>query len=280
MARRPPAFSTPWPTHYDDLEPWYRAPLRARSTGSSAPSFRPAPASTAAGARRRVRDRLPDGASSPRSATRRMASTRPAGAWRRRGARVPAARLARAMLGLALPGRRFRRGRLLREHADFVDDPGRALRELARVCAPGRLLFLEVEHRFSLDLGWALLSSLTATGSRTASGRPAWAPWRARPARAVARLPRLPAAPALHRSRAPEMLDRAGLRAEPRLGHPRADQSPAVHPAPPAPPTGRVAARLRALCAADAAVGGWPVARALAAHAVVLARKGGPGGTV
>jgi hypothetical protein len=32
----------------------------------------------------------------------------------------------------------------------------------------------------------------------------------------------------------------------------------------------------RALCAADGAVAGWAAARVLAAHAVVLARKGAP----
>src|SRR5438105_8449291 len=37
----------------------------------------------------------------------------------------------------------------------FVDDPAAALRELGRVLQPRGRLFLECEHRFSLDLAWA-----------------------------------------------------------------------------------------------------------------------------
>jgi SAM-dependent methyltransferase len=43
----------------------------------------------------------------------------------------------------------------------FVDAPATALRELGRVLHPGGRLLLECEHRWSLDLGWALLSALT-----------------------------------------------------------------------------------------------------------------------
>jgi len=42
----------------------------------------------------------------------------------------------------------------------FLDDPRTAIHELGRVLRPGGRLFLECEHRFSLDLGWALVSAL------------------------------------------------------------------------------------------------------------------------
>ncbi|HMH54083.1 MAG TPA: class I SAM-dependent methyltransferase [Candidatus Acidoferrum sp.] len=42
----------------------------------------------------------------------------------------------------------------------FVDDAGTALGELARVLEPGGRLLLEVEHRWSLDLVWTLVSAL------------------------------------------------------------------------------------------------------------------------
>jgi SAM-dependent methyltransferase len=58
----------------------------------------------------------------------------------------------------------------------FVDHPAAALRELGRVLRPRGRLFLECEHRFSLDLGWALLSALT--GDALGYGLSMGAAWR------------------------------------------------------------------------------------------------------
>jgi SAM-dependent methyltransferase len=54
----------------------------------------------------------------------------------------------------------------------FVERPEWALVELGRVLRPGGYLLLECEHKWSLDLGWALLSSLAgdALGYRTSLG--------------------------------------------------------------------------------------------------------------
>jgi len=42
----------------------------------------------------------------------------------------------------------------------LVDDPARALRGLGMVLRPGGLLFLECEHKWSLDVAWSLVSGL------------------------------------------------------------------------------------------------------------------------
>jgi ubiquinone/menaquinone biosynthesis C-methylase UbiE len=54
----------------------------------------------------------------------------------------------------------------------FVERPECALLEFGRVLRPGGYLLLECEHKWSLDLGWALLSSLAADalGYRTSVG--------------------------------------------------------------------------------------------------------------
>jgi SAM-dependent methyltransferase len=57
----------------------------------------------------------------------------------------------------------------------FVAAPGRALGELGRVLRPGGCLLLECEHRWSLDLGWALLSSVS--GDRLGYGVSPAAAW-------------------------------------------------------------------------------------------------------
>src|SRR5262245_6645513 len=76
--------------------------------------------------------------------------------------RLPAARLVRGDL-LELPYRdaAFDTVVCAGSTLDFVEDPGQALAELARVMRPGAALLLEVERRFCLDLGWTLLSSVT-----------------------------------------------------------------------------------------------------------------------
>lgn len=65
----------------------------------------------------------------------------------------------------------------------FVARPARALAELGRVLRPGGRLLLECEHRWSLDLGWALLSSLAGDPlayelSAPAAWRLLGPPWR------------------------------------------------------------------------------------------------------
>jgi ubiquinone/menaquinone biosynthesis C-methylase UbiE len=57
----------------------------------------------------------------------------------------------------------------------LLDRPERALGEMGRVLRPGGLLLLECERRWTLDLGWSLLSSLTADAlGYGASPRAAW----------------------------------------------------------------------------------------------------------
>jgi SAM-dependent methyltransferase len=66
----------------------------------------------------------------------------------------------------------------------FLDDPARGLAELARGLRRGGRLLLECEHRGSLDLGWALLSSVT--GDPLGYGLGPREAWRALTARGAA----------------------------------------------------------------------------------------------
>ena len=75
--------------------------------------------------------------------------------------RLPAAALALASVE-ALPYRdaSFDAVACCGSTLSFVDDPAATLRELARVLKPGGRLLLDVEHRWSLDLVWTLISAL------------------------------------------------------------------------------------------------------------------------
>src|SRR5262245_58106433 len=79
--------------------------------------------------------------------------------------RVPSAALARASVE-ALPYRdaSFDAVACCGSTLSFVDDPAATLAEVGRVLVPGGKLFLECEHRFSLDLGWGLVSALVGDG--------------------------------------------------------------------------------------------------------------------
>ena len=76
-------------------------------------------------------------------------------------ARLPDAALARATVeALPYADGAFDAVACCGSTLSFVDDPGRALGELARVLAPGGRLLLECEHKWNLDLGWAALGAL------------------------------------------------------------------------------------------------------------------------
>lgn len=74
---------------------------------------------------------------------------------------VPAARLVRADITfLPYPRDHFDVVSCCGSTLSFVDQPDRALHELARVLRPGGRLLIECEHKWSLDLAWAAASAL------------------------------------------------------------------------------------------------------------------------
>ena len=170
---------------YDDVEPWYEH-LYAVLHALLRAEIGPAPA---AGGR----------ALDAGCGTGFQTTVLAAGGWEPHGvdisgallavarARIPGAALSRATLE-ALPygDGAFDVVVCCGSTLSFVDDPRRALAELGRVLRPGGRLFLECEHRPSLDLAWALLGGLT--GNALAYDITAGEAWRALVARTSVRL--------------------------------------------------------------------------------------------
>jgi ubiquinone/menaquinone biosynthesis C-methylase UbiE len=155
----------------------------------------------------------------------------------------------------------------------FVENPGRALAELGRVLRPGGVLFLECEHRPSLDLGWALASALTGNAlGYDLSLRQAW---RALVARGSVRVayPGYGALQLFTRRHLHMMLESAGLAPRREWGvHSITNALPStlLHrdrlPRP-------LAALYRALCRLDTALAPTRAGRALGNSLVILAER-------
>ena len=158
---------------------------------------------------------------------------------------------------------------------DFVDDAARAVAEIARVMRRGARLLVDYERRWCLDLAWTVLSSLT--------GDPLGYGLRPAGARALFTAPRrdgvwvdYPGYPRLRLFTDGEIEARlagSGLRVERAWGiHAATNLIPSTILHRP-----RLAAPLRplyrALRSADSLIGHSRPARAVAAHAVLLARK-------
>ena len=155
----------------------------------------------------------------------------------------------------------------------FVDDPRRTLAEFGRVLRPGGRLFLELEHRPSLDLAWALVSGLT--GDSLGYGMPPSEAWRALVAGGSVRVP-YPGYGRLNlftRRDVRDMLEAAGLVVRKELGvHSITNVLPStwLHRPRLSRPLGALYRALRRL---DTALAPTPPARALANSLVILAER-------
>jgi SAM-dependent methyltransferase len=157
----------------------------------------------------------------------------------------------------------------------FVPRPGRAVSEIARVLRPGGRAFLEVEHRWSLDLVWRLASSavgdplgydVTARAAARAFARPvADGVWIDYPGYPPLRL--------FTRSEIDRLLREAGLVLVRAWGlHSATNLLPStvLH----RPRLGRIPGALyRGLCTLDRALAATGPGRALANSLVILAEK-------
>ena len=158
---------------------------------------------------------------------------------------------------------------------DFVDEPGQAVAEIARVMRPGARLLLEYERRWCLDIAWTLVSSVTADafgyGLRPAEARSlVTGPWHTGVCVDYPGYPRL----RLFTDRElGTMLESSGLRVEQAWGiHAITNlmPSPVLHR--PRLPTA-LRPLYRALRSVDSRIGSLRAIRAIAAHGVVLASK-------
>src|SRR5262245_37648718 len=189
--------------------------------------------------------------------------------------RLPVARLVQGDLG-ALPYRdaSFDAVVCAGSTLDFVDQPGSAVAEIARVMRPGARLLLEYERRWCLDLAWTLVSSVTADafgyGLRPAQARELVAtPWRTG---VWVDYPGYPRLRLFTNRELGAMLRGSGLRVEQAWGVHAVTNvlpSPVLH-------RPRLSAPLRplyrALRSVDSRVGSSRALRAIAAHGVMLAR--------
>jgi SAM-dependent methyltransferase len=267
---------------YDELEPWYEHlyavlhPILFTALGAAGPAERgPGPAGRA----------LDAGCGTGYQASQLAAlgyevhgvdiSATSLAVARRRGARPVLATIE----ALPYPDGAFDAVVCCGSTLSFVDRPAGALDELGRVLRPGGRLLLECEHRWNLDLVWALVSGLAggALGYRVTVSDAL---------RHLLTAPRqgiavdYPGYGTLHlftMSELRAMLGRAGLRVERAWGiHAATNLIPSTvlhreHLSRP------LAALYRGLCAVDDVLRSLGVAHVAASSAVVLARKDATG---
>lgn len=258
---------------YDDLEPWYEhlyAELHRilRSTlRPAAPGERALDAGCGTGFQTHI---LAELGYRPHGLDLSAASLAVA-----RG-RQPGSRLVRGDLGVLPYGdASFDAVVCAGSTLSFVDEPARAVAEIARVMRRGARLLLEYERRWCLDIAWTLVSSVTADafayGLRPAEARALVAgPWRTGVWVDYPGYPRLRlfTRSALHRLLGAHGLTR--VRSWGVHGVTNVIPSTVLHGATLGRTTGTLYRGLRAL---DRALAATPAGRALANSLVVLATK-------